>query len=219
VEIEILLPIRSRLGIRMQSGDLRIDRMSGGTQLEMGDVAFEGTELGGRITLQSRKGSIRLERSSADGLVELRSGKVDLLFNSGDLVVNASDDVEAHTHFGALDISTVEGTIVAEIINDRPRCRLRSDRGTIQLKLLPGAHATIDARSESGLVSHRLPLETPDSVAATPYSIVSTINGGGDSVIARTRSGTIFLDTYGDAVLPTPRFEIPPDTGSEKFDE
>ena len=220
VEIEILLPARSRLAIRLRTGDIRVDRMVGGMRLEMSDGAFEGTDLGGEIALRNAKGSVRLERSSAHGTIELRSGKVDLMFNNGDLVVAATDAVEARTHFAALDVSTVEGAIIAEIVSDHPRCRLQSDKGMIQLKLLPGAHATIAARSATPLVAHQLPLDLPDSVAVTPFSVVSPLNGGGDSVLVQTRSGAILLETFGPPVVRAPRFEIPhPDTGSEKSEE
>ncbi len=48
VEIEITLPARTRLLLRLLTGDLRIDRMSGRFGIEMSNGLFEGTGLGGR---------------------------------------------------------------------------------------------------------------------------------------------------------------------------
>jgi hypothetical protein len=213
VEIDLSIPAGSRITIRLRTGELRIDRMGGEIRVEMGDGKFEATGLKGTLALRNSNGSVRLERCEATGSVELGSGTVEMLFNDGDLHVSAPDGINARSHFGGLEATTIGGSITAELLGSRPSCRLRSESGPIFLTILPGSHASISARTELGILSSSLRLDIPDSVARkTPSFLVAPFNGGGDSIVIESRSGTLILDELGDQSMEPPPFELNLDT-------
>lgn len=214
VEIEISLPATASVSVRLQSGNLSLDRLRSGVRVEMTDGELRGTALAGEISIRNGSGSISLERCTGRGVVELSSGNVHLLYNDGDLIVSAADSIDARAHFGRLEATTISGAIVAEMFSSTPACRLQSDAGSITVKLLPGSRASIGARSQFGTITHSLPLDLPDSIAVQDYAISSPFNGGGDSVVAVTRSGEIRLEEYGNRVR-MPRFQPAPEEPAE----
>lgn len=173
IDYDITLPAGGEVEATSGSGDVRVERISGGVKVETGSGGIEASEIGGLVSLETGSGDIRA------GLANAR-------------------DVKAHTGSGNLRLGNVQGPLRADTgsgnidISGKPSSSWKLEAGSGSVTLNTGqSHFTLDAETGSGDVHSDPPLLTHGSQEHGHIS--GDVNGGGPMVRIETGSGDIAI--------------------------
>jgi len=175
VELEVLVPASVPVEARATSGSLEIDGVRAPVRAETSSGSLKVTNVGGPAEVKATSGSITLENIS---------GEVTASTSSGDLRGKRLQRVRQAT--------TSSGDIMLEAIVAGPT-EVRATSGDVDVKLLPGSSAQIDASSRSGDVRGRgLSLTSPTQERRALKGALGT--PAADAVLTvQTTSGDIEL--------------------------
>lgn len=144
------------------------------------------------LEVTTGKGNISCQRS-AHVQAETGDGNIVLMEDgpSRAIVRSGRGKIEVGGARGSFQGSTDRGTLqIKAVLHDN--WRLESRSGNIQIHLPPKAAFSLDASTESGVISiDRDELEQPDSQARQVHE---QANGGGKRIVAHSMNGSIFIE-------------------------
>ncbi len=206
--------------IESQSGAVTLGNVEAAETVSLssdfGAITFE-QGAAAALTVQGKSGEIRLTDLSIAGLVEvsddfgsLTLAQVDgvayeLDTQSGAVNVDGvSGAVTAHSDFGevvvkngmaaTLNLSSKNGAITyVGTLADGPHT-LESDFGNIRLQIPEDTALDMDLQTDFGSIKSELQVTMQTVGELSNDHIVGTLNGGGASLTARTKNGSIILE-------------------------
>lgn len=203
VDVEVDLPERSELDLRLGSGDITasgvfgraamatgsgdvdVDEVAGG-DLKSGSGDIDVRTVKGPLTVKTGSGDVTVQAANADldvvsgsGDVQLRRAEsgVKVKTGSGDVAIGSSvGDVDILTGTGDLDLSGIHGGVV----------KARTGTGDVVLGVVTGVAAYLDLNTVTGDVRVELDESAgPDGDEAT--ASLSVTSGSGDIRVKRAQ--------------------------------
>lgn len=184
-------------------GDTDFENGSGNTlsiETKSGGVTLSKLTISNEIKVQDEFGEIELQQSMA--------ASYDLHTNSGDVNIDgAKGKLKAYTDFGVieiknaqavtLDLKTKSGSVEFDGSLGAGPHMVQSDFGEINLTLPADSKLNVDLSTDFGKIKSDLPITI--TVNGTSDSngdeIAGSINGGGEQITAKTKSGSVNVHT------------------------
>ncbi len=189
-----------RGGITFNSvkGDVKAETGAGGITVNSVDGSVEvKADRGGDIAINAVKGDVKAETGAGAIIVEAEAP-------GGSVVVKTSEgDIEISGALGYIEATSRSGSIEAELrIADEgvdTHCKLLTGSGDVTIYLAKELAATIDAELRIEGLAHRdwaIYSDFPIDIREESESRIvgrGEINGGGDSIVLRTKNGDIHI--------------------------
>jgi DUF4097 and DUF4098 domain-containing protein YvlB len=185
-----------------------------------GDTKYENGSAAS-VTIDSNSGKVELIKVKAAGLIKVQddfgdikltqatAGSYDLHSNSGTVTVDGmSNSLKASTDFGnievtnaqsaTLDLLTKSGSVeFSGSLGIGPH-QVNTDFGNITLVLPADSKLSVDLSTDFGNIKSELPVtitvtETSNSDGNQGDQIAGTINGGGEQLTVKSKSGNVTL--------------------------
>jgi|KBSSwiStaDraftv2_1062776.scaffolds.fasta_scaffold06582_7 hypothetical protein len=179
LDVEVWLPRESDLVVSTEDGPVRIEDVAGHLDFRTQDGPLIGRGLRGEIRARSQDGNVQLD--DVDGSLSLATQ-------------DATSEISGR--FDRLDVASADGGIEIDV---RPGSKLReawsvrSQDGSIHLRIPNHLAATIDARTRDGNLSIDLPVLVQGSIRHN--ELVGDLNGGGPILKLRSSDGSIRVTT------------------------
>lgn len=178
IDYEVTVPADVALNLHSGSGDVEVDHVGRYLSASSGSGNVRAHGNHGPTDLSSGSGNVELEQEGA-GDVKARSG---------------SGNIKVHGFNGALSAATGSGDVEADG-KLAGAAALTSGSGNVVLHLTPDAHFNLEAATGSGDIRVRFP-GAPEQGENSRHHLTAPINGGGDTLKARTGSGNIEIDSH-----------------------
>lgn len=170
---EIEVPADCRIHSRSDSGSQIIEGVKGPVDAAADSGSIEINTIGGDVIARADSGSLRLRAIN---------GRADAKADSGSIhAIGIAGAVEAGTDSGAIE---VEQTAAGPI-------RIRSDSGSVTLRLPPNAGYNVNASSDSGRVVSDIEMTVRGSLSRN--HLQGALRGGGNTLTVTTDSGSIHI--------------------------
>jgi hypothetical protein len=190
--IDVTVPRSYRVDGKTSGGDVRLENVSGPSQLRTS---------GGRVEAKNVKGPFEGHTSGGDVRIESMEGAVNAHTSGGNVVVSkVKGDVDAHTSGGDVRVMSVDGRINAGTSGGNVRCEVTgvnrgisatTSGGSVWLTLPKNATGTLDAQAGGGHIDSDFPISTTHW---SEHRLSGQINGGGEEIYLRTSGGSITLN-------------------------
>ncbi len=190
IRYTISVPREYNLDMSTSGGNLSVSTLKG---------TVKGGTSGGNIDVVTVDGSVDLHTSGGNLHAEGITGKLDMETSGGEVkVANVAGDVDVSTSGGNIRLSEVDGRVRAETSGGDVAVRLKNANkgvfvetsgGNIDLAMAKNSSANIDASTSGGDVTCDLPITMSGKISDN--RIKGAINGGGETVHARTSGGDI----------------------------
>ena len=197
VVYEITVPADTHVRSRTGSGDLKIEGLNAGLDLQAGS---------GDLCMENVKGSITAHTGSGDVLGKSVSGNFNADASSGDIQVEegGNGSVDVHTTsgdiavkgiLGALRVEAGSGDISAEGV-PKGDWEARTGSGNIHLRLPHDASFRLEASTSSGElnVNHAVTMTVQGNLDTAQHAIKGSVGSGGPLVTVQTGSGDIDIE-------------------------
>ncbi len=197
IDYEITAPSDTKVRTKSGSGDLNIEGMQAGIDVESGSGDVRLADLAGDIRIQTGSGNVQAQ--GAAGPFEARAGSGDIKIeerSKGDVrLETGSGDIEARGVDGGLRASTGSGNVH---VDGTPASNwsVRTGSGDAELRLPQEAAFDLDISSSSGSVSVNHPVTTTlqGRIEESRKSIRGKVRGGGPEISVHTGSGDVTVD-------------------------
>jgi len=189
--IEVTAPRSFRVEAKTSGGGVRLENLSGPSHLRTSGGGITVRNVKGDIEGHTSGGGIRLD--SVEGAVEMHTsgGGVSATGVKGDIDVSTSGgDVHLVGIDGRIRASTSGGGVSAELVGANRGISASTSGGGIRLTMPKGTAGLIDAATSGGSISTDFPVTT---TKFSDHRLSGAINGGGETIYARTSGGGISL--------------------------
>ncbi len=196
------IPERFNVIVRNHHGRIRLDRLDGSVELEMGDGDIDvGVVRGPEVTISAGSGSISAEDLDAGGgRITVTSGSIEIGTLRGRLYAATSNgDVRVARAEGS---STTLRSLLGDIslgIHTLAATTLVSADGDISIRASASLSADVYFEGEDVRIDEAFALEGRRIPGAAEGSIEGMINGGGARLEAMAGDGVIRLSTSGSS--------------------
>lgn len=172
-EIEVTVPRRYGVSVRTGGGGIELRDSIGTANLRTS---------GGDITAKNVTGDIELRTSGGGILAEAIRGNVDAYTSGGDVRLLQVD--------GRIKGNTSGGSVRCALVGSNRGISATTSGGDIELTLPRAATGNVEASTSGGDISSDLPVT---ATLLKDDHLRGTLNGGGESIVARTSGGSIRL--------------------------
>lgn len=173
INYDLTVPVGFEVKLKTSSGGIAVDGLAGAAHADTNSGSLKFTAVRGAIDGRTSSGSIKV--IACEGAVNVRT-------NSGSLTI---EDVA-----GAVQGSTRSGSVTAQFSSPpRDDVQLKTSSGSVTLRMVDHAAFNLDAATSSGGVRSELPVTIVGKAARD--RLTGTVNGGGQSLVLRTGSGSI----------------------------
>jgi DUF4097 and DUF4098 domain-containing protein YvlB len=172
-EIEVTVPRRYAINVRTGGGSVELRDTVGNASLRTSGGTVSAKNVTGKVEARTSGGSIHGETIKGD---------VDANTSGGDVRLLQID--------GAIRGNTSGGSVRCSLVGANRGIWASTSGGSIELTVPKGTTGNIDASTSGGSVKSDLP------VTSTEFGdsrLVGSINGGGQSIYARTSGGSVSL--------------------------
>ncbi len=176
--IEVSVPRQSDLTARSGDGHIQVSGLEGELNLRSGD---------GHLTLNTIRGAMHLY--TGDGRIEGERLDGPLEAQTGDGSIRVSG------RFDSLDLRTGDGHIQADVATGSKLAAswsLRTNDGSIRLRLPGDIKADLEAHTGDGRINLDIPVEVVGRLSRN--DVRGRMNGGGPALRLRTGDGSISID-------------------------
>lgn len=171
--IEVTVPRRYAVSVRTGGGSIELRETTGAATLRTS---------GGDITAKNLNGNIELRTSGGGILAEAIRGDVNADTSGGDVRLLQID--------GKIRGNTSGGSVRCSLVGDNRGVSATTSGGDIELTLPRTVRGNIEAATSGGDIESDVPVST---TVFKDDHIRGTLNGGGQSILARTSGGSIRL--------------------------
>jgi hypothetical protein len=205
--ITVQIPARYDIELKTSGGNLKVERVNGKTrgntsggdvianqlqgnvelQTSGGDITINGVE--GDLTARTSGGSIVIENVVGSTRAASSGGNVAARGARGDTRLQSSGgDIVAEVTNGKVEAITSGGDIRVSLSGSNQGISATTSGGGVALQLPRDVKATVDASTSSGSVQSDL---TVDASKKSRQRLYGTINGGGETIYARSSGGDV----------------------------
>jgi hypothetical protein len=190
IQYTITVPREYNLEMNTSGGNISVSTLKG---------SVKGGTSGGNIEIVTVEGPANLHTSGGNLRAEGINGKLDMETSGGEVeVATVTGDVDVSTSGGNIRLREVDGKVRAETSGGDINVKLKNANkgiyvetsgGNIELAMAKNSNANIDASTSGGDVTCDLPITVSGKISES--HIKGVINGGGQTVHARTSGGDI----------------------------
>jgi hypothetical protein len=197
IDYEITAPPDTKVRTKSGSGDLTVEGMHAGIDVETGSGDVRVHDLAGNIRIHTGSGNV--EAKGAAGPLEARAG-------SGDISVeeNSKGDVHVETGSGNIEVRGVDGGLRVSAgsgdvrVDGTPTSSwsVKTGSGNAELRLPEQAAFDVDLSTSSGsiVVGQPVTATIQGRVEEARKNIRGKVRGGGPEISVHTGSGDIRVD-------------------------
>ncbi len=210
ITVEVTVPEEYNADVRTEDGDVAVQSLRGDVRLRSSDGDISADSLTGDIVIHTSDGDIgvrrmvggQIEIGTSDGdvsLGDLQATRIVIDTSDGDITSDrlAAEGIEARTSDGDIVVSAVAGPIEARTndggihvgIEQLGDTILSSGDGDITIRATENLSADLELRGQE--LSMRSEVRFDGTLERRV--IRGALNGGGPSLTARTRDGSIVL--------------------------
>ncbi len=171
--IEVQVPRRYRVELKTSGGDIVVSHLDG---------SATGRTSGGDVNLEDVTGEVRIGTSGGDVVANSVRGDIDASTSGGDVTLLRVD--------GKIRARTSGGDVHCELIGTNRGISAITSGGDILVTMAKGNAATFDAATSGGDIVTDFPVTTQST---GERRLSGPINGGGETIYARTSGGDIAL--------------------------
>jgi len=205
--ITVQVPSRYDVELKTSGGDLSIERITGTTSGKTSGGNVSVKQLKGNVDVQTSGGDITADNVEGDLIASTSGGDINLdnvlgatrATSSGGSVAarhargatrlqSSGGDIIAEVTNGKIDVTTSGGDIRVWLSGANQGISATTSGGSIELQLPRDVKASLDAGTSSGSVRSDL---TTEASQKSRQRLVGTINGGGETVYARSSGGDV----------------------------
>ncbi len=196
MSIEVHMPRDADLQLETVDGRVDISSLNGHIIARSVDGGVQVAQLSGTIDIHTSDGAINANALKGDLKLQSADGAISGSNLDGRCVAHSADGAVRITgRFDSLDVRSEDGMVTAKVeagSTISAPWQIRSADGSVRLALPGDLKANLDASTGSGHISVHLPVEGGGRVSKSEFH--AALNGGGPSVVVRTRDGSIDLD-------------------------
>ena len=200
-------------GLRLQNITGCINGKTAGGKVELkafnGDTALRTS--GGNIILDTGTGDVKARTSGGNLQFANVTGAINGRTSGGNITMqDCSGGADVKTAGGSIEIEN-DGPVIAKATGGSIRCQLQNGStsqdllldlvtmgGSINVSVVPGIAATVEAKALGGSVTTELPVEVEAAGPIRPDRLQGTINGGGPLLKCHAVGGSITLKKTED---------------------
>ena len=193
---------------KTSGGDVRVSALRGPVKVNTSGGSIAATDIQGSLEAQTSGGDIKASNVEGDVQARTSGGNVEVDTVGGAVSAQTSGgNVVARGARGTTQLRTSGGNITAEVAGkleaksaagdirvqlDGPNQGISASTsaGSIELQLPRGTKAAVDATASGGTVRSDLPTEASQQ---SSQRLVGKLNGGGETIYARTSGGNVRL--------------------------
>lgn len=196
-DLEIRIPVKSRVDFNGVSTDLKFTNIEGGTSIHSvsGDIRADHiakrlliNSVSGNVEVRDTTGKVKITTVSGDLRLDLRSTEVSINTVSGEIDMDLAE-------FDSLMVSTISGELeISGHLNDSGSISMSSVSGDIELRLTGPVNARIDARAgPGGDIDNDMTEDEPRDIFPAQMELKSTAGDGSGRIRIKTVTGDISL--------------------------
>lgn len=194
-----IVDVQGPVEMQTSGGDIRVEQVAGTTRVGTsgGDIEIAGLNgdldartSGGYIQLDDVVGQVMARTSSGNVIARNVRGDSDLKTSGGDIRATIDGKIAAHTS---------GGDVTAELVGANRGISVSSSGGDLTVRVPKDTKGELNASTSGGSVRTELPVTT---TAMSERKLTGTLNGGGNTIHARTSGGSIqvLAASSGEAV-------------------
>jgi DUF4097 and DUF4098 domain-containing protein YvlB len=195
LSIEVHMPKNADLQLDTSNGAVDVSSLNGTVSIHTSNGGIKAEDLSGTIDIGSTNGGIILDGLKGTIKVGTTNGGVKATRLDGKCELSTTNGgVHVAGRFEALDISSGNGTVVAEAESGSrvsSAWNIRTTNAGIDLALPPDLKANVDASTTNGSVTVDLPSGVQGIHSGT--EVRGAMNGGGPEMTLRTTNGGIHV--------------------------
>jgi len=191
----ITIPVGIDVDLAADDGSVSVNGVEGNVTIETANGSIEVIDTVGNADLRTQNGSVTVTTLTGNVVVETSNGWIEL--------EDVLGDAAANTLNGRITAIGVTGSISAETHNGslRVRANLPEDgtidvatrNGSIRIEVPVETAASLELGALFGVVLADLEGFVVTEFRSGPHSVRAILNGGGGTITATTRSGTILF--------------------------
>ena len=186
--------IHGPLDMQTSGGDVHVEQIEGQTRISTSGGDIEIARLNGDLDAKTSGGYIHLDDVVGKVLARTSSGNVIARSVRGDSDLKTSGGDIRATIDGKIAAHTSGGDVTAELIGENRGISVSSSGGDLTVRVPKETKGELNAATSGGSVRTELPVTTTEM---GEHKLTGTINGGGNSIYARTSGGNIKVLTAG----------------------
>jgi hypothetical protein len=193
---EVHMPRNADLELETHDGRVEVSSLNGTITVHTADGGIKASRLSGRVDLHTADGGISVDTLTGDFKLQTADGSVRAVNLDGKCSVSSKDgSVHVAGRFDALDITSGDGGVVVQAAPGSKvssTWSIRTGDGAVDLALPKDFQADLDASTRDGHITLGLPVAVQGKFDKS--RVRGTMNGGGPSLVIRTRDGAIHLN-------------------------
>lgn len=196
-DLEIRIPVKSRVDFNGVSTDLKLTNIEGGTAIHSVSGDIRADHIAKRILINSVSGNVEVDDATGKVKITTVSGDLKLDLSSTEVSVNTvSGEIDMDlAEFDSLMVSTVSGELeISGHLNDSGSISINSVSGDIDLRLTRPVNARIDAKAgPGGDIDNDMTEDEPRDIFPAQMELKSIAGDGSGSIRIKTVTGDISL--------------------------
>lgn len=196
-DLEIRIPVKSRVDFNGVSTDLKFTNIEGGTSIHSVSGDIRADHIAKRLLINSVSGNVEVRDTTGKAKITTVSGDLRLDLRSTEVSINTvSGEIDMDlAEFDSLMVSTVSGELeISGHLNDSGSISMSSVSGDIELRLTGPVNARIDARAgPGGDIDNDMTEDEPRDIFPAQMELKSTAGDGSGRIRIKTVTGDISL--------------------------
>lgn len=196
-DLEIRIPVKSRVDFNGVSTDLKFTNIEGGTSIHSVSGDIRADHIAKRLLINSVSGNVEVRDTTGKAKITTVSGDLRLDLRSTEVSINTvSGEIDMDlAEFDSLMVSTISGELeISGHLNDSGSISMSSVSGDIELRLTGPVNARIDARAgPGGDIDNDMTEDEPRDIFPAQMELKSTAGDGSGRIRIKTVTGDISL--------------------------
>jgi hypothetical protein len=181
--------LKGAVRMRTSGGNVTLDDLQGDAELHTSGGHIGARKVRGDVDLETSGGGIQLEEITGSVKAHTSSGHVTARRVRGNVDLHTSGgNVNAEAIEGAIRADTSGGSVHVDLIGPNRGVHATTSGGDIVMTVPEGITGNLDASTAGGSISSDVPITTR---TAGNSRLSGEINGGGETIHARTSGGNI----------------------------
>lgn len=177
VNYTIQVPRGTDVEVRGANGNVKIGEGCGQVAVYGGNRDIEILRPAGAVVAQSTNGRIRVVDADDGARLDTDNG-----------------DIYANVRAGTLEATSVNGHIIARLLEDRVgRCDLTTQNGSVSVLFAGMPSAVVEAQTDRGIIKSDFPMGGQDAGVMRQKRVAGVLGDGAAELTATTLNGNIWL--------------------------
>ena len=196
ISTEVRMPRNADLRLEGRDGSVEVSSLDGNITIHTTDGSIKVSQLSGTMDIHSTDGSLSADTLKGDFKLHTTDGSIRATNLDGKCDIASKDgSIRVAGRFDSLDVRSGDGSVEARVEHGSRMSsawNIRSGDGSVELTVPSDLRANIDASTEDGHISSRLPISVQGDISKS--HVQGTMNGGGPALVIHTSDGSIRLN-------------------------